>query len=300
MISIIIPTYNKAKMLEITLQSILVPSLLDVEIIIIDDASSDDTANTIKLINNEKIKYYTNTHNIGTVQSRIKGLKKASGNYVVFFDDDDVWFPSKLEQQLAKIKKGDLDFVMSYYMVNNTIDNIKYVKKLRGFEKNFVSNIVAGPGPFFQCCLFRASFIKDKIALLDSRAEPFEDWDFFLSISQNNMAVGIVRQVLFQWNLTKKSQSRNYTKETCAIQYIISKHKQHIIKRCSWAVLSRHYRILGCRFYYVKDFNQSSYYYKKAFRAWPYSIKNILYIIINLLPETIRKVFLQRLVKKIV
>ena len=73
-------------MLEITLQSILVPQPLDMEIIIIDDASSDDTANKIKLFNTEKIKYYKNTHNIGTVQSRIKGLQKASGNYVVFFD----------------------------------------------------------------------------------------------------------------------------------------------------------------------------------------------------------------------
>ena len=81
-------------------------------------------------------------------------------------------------------------------------------------------------------------------------AEPSEDWDFFLSISQNNITVDIVEKILFQWNLTESSQSSNYTKETCALQYIVSKHKQHIIKyeinygiRCFFSNQSSNYMV---------------------------------------------------------
>ena len=89
MISIIIPTYNNSQQLVGTVQSISKQSYDDIEIVIIDDASTDDTKNQIEKLNNQKIKYYYNIDNLGTTQTRLKGLKHASGEYIAFLDHDD-------------------------------------------------------------------------------------------------------------------------------------------------------------------------------------------------------------------
>ena len=74
MISIIIPTYNNSKQLINTIHSISNQNYDNIEIIIIDDASTDDNKGQIEKLKNKKIKYYYNVDNLGTTQSRLRGI----------------------------------------------------------------------------------------------------------------------------------------------------------------------------------------------------------------------------------
>ena len=78
---------------------------------------------------------------------------------------------------------------MCDYVVNNQINNVSYIVRLNTFAENFKKAIVSGPGPFLQCCLFKNTFIKQHLALFDSQAEPSEDWDWFLSLSKNQLSI---------------------------------------------------------------------------------------------------------------
>jgi len=287
MISVIIPTYNNAKQLINTINNVCDQSYKDIEIIIIDDNSTDETKNKILNLHNDKIKYYKNPKNLGVSQSRIIGVKKTSGKYIAFIDDDDIWINEKLSKQYKLIEEKNLDFVTSNYIINNMREHMTYEKNLKNYGNNFQESIVRSPGPFFQCCLFSAIFLKKHISKLDSSAEPSEDWDFFISISREKPIVENIDENLFQWNLTAKSQSSNYYKESCAIEYLINKHKEYIRMNSNKAVLAHHYRKIGSMFFFTNQYQKAKQYYNKAIRCNILSLKNIIFKIIYSLPENI-------------
>ena len=101
LVSVIIPTYNAALFIEETISSILSQTIPDFEIIVIDDASSDNTVQVIKKIAKEdsRIKYFIQEKG-GVSIARNKGIKESAAQFIAFIDHDDLWMPQKLEKQL--------------------------------------------------------------------------------------------------------------------------------------------------------------------------------------------------------
>jgi len=299
MISIIIPTYNNSHQLIKTISNVLLQNIKDFEIVVVDDASNDDTELKIKALNNLKIRYFQQPKNMGVTLARIKGVQKSSGKYVGFLDDDDLWLKDKLKKQLHLMIQKKLDFIMSDYIINDMIDNKNYQKSLRDFAVDFKSNIIKNPGPFFQCCLFTRDFLLRHLNEFDSRAEPSEDWDFFISISKANPKVDNINESMFQWNLSNTSQTSNYYNESCAIEYIIKKHENYMITNGSNAIMNLHYRKLGSMFFYSNKFDRAKYYYNKAFKNNPSSLKNILFKFIYSMPQIVASPVISLLTTKI-
>lgn len=102
LISIIIPCYNASKYIGETIESILVQSHNNFELIIVDDGSTDDSAKIIKMYNDKRIQYIYQ-QNKGTCAATNHGLSKANGQYIKFFDADDIMNEQHLEAQLARI-----------------------------------------------------------------------------------------------------------------------------------------------------------------------------------------------------
>lgn len=99
-ISIIIPTFNREKFIGDAIRSILVQTFQDFEIIIIDDGSTDGTADVIKSFITDKLKYiYQQNH--GRSNARNHALSLATGHYITFLDSDDLYLPNKLELQVS-------------------------------------------------------------------------------------------------------------------------------------------------------------------------------------------------------
>ena len=95
MISIVIPTWNRRKILEEAIDSIFKQTYKDFEIIIIDDASTDDTEGYIKNLDLENIIYKKNDRNLFAHNSRKEGYKLCSGEYIIFMDDDDYFIDDR-------------------------------------------------------------------------------------------------------------------------------------------------------------------------------------------------------------
>lgn len=103
MISIIIPTWNRREMLFDAIKSIMEQSYKDVEIVIVNDASNDDTEDYIFKLNSPKIKYIKNDKNMFAHNSRRIGYKKCSGDFVIFMDDDDYYIDRNFFQNVVDI-----------------------------------------------------------------------------------------------------------------------------------------------------------------------------------------------------
>ena len=100
-VSAITPTYNRARFLPGAVSGVLAQSFHDLELIIVDDGSEDDTRSTIDpFLSDERVRYFYQ-ENQGQSHARNFALRQARGDYIAFLDSDDLWCPDKLEKQLA-------------------------------------------------------------------------------------------------------------------------------------------------------------------------------------------------------
>ncbi len=120
LVSVIIPTYNRAGIIRRTIESVQAQTYKNVEIIIVDDASKDNTEEVVKAIKDEKIRYLPNVNNQGASITRNNGVEAARGEYVAFLDSDDVWLPNKIELQLPLLyNHPKKEKVVGYTQVTN-------------------------------------------------------------------------------------------------------------------------------------------------------------------------------------
>jgi len=111
LVSIIVPTYNAAKWIDGTIESIFNQDFKDFEILIIDDGSTDNTFDV--LINYLDYIRYIKKENGGTASARNLGIKESKGKYIAFLDADDLWEKSKLKTQISFLEETDYSWVYS-------------------------------------------------------------------------------------------------------------------------------------------------------------------------------------------
>ena len=117
LVSIITPSYNSAKFIAETIQSVQNQTYSNWEMIIVDDGSSDETENVVLSIieNDNRIQFHKLSQNSGPAVARNTGIEKASGDYMTFIDADDIWFPTFIENNIKTIQKTGISFVFSSY-----------------------------------------------------------------------------------------------------------------------------------------------------------------------------------------
>lgn len=127
LVSIITPTFNSAKYIAETIQSVQNQSCKNWEMIIVDDGSSDETEVIVKTFieRDNRIQFHKLSQNSGPAIARNTGIEKAKGNFMTFLDADDIWFPTFIENSIATINKTEIPFVFSSYRRSN--ENLEFV-----------------------------------------------------------------------------------------------------------------------------------------------------------------------------
>lgn len=105
-VSVIIPTYNRAQLVCRAIRSVLGQSYGDFEILVVDDASTDDTEAKVKALGDTRIRYLRQRENQDVSAARNRGMRAARGQFIAFLDSDDEWLPEKLELQLRVMRKA--------------------------------------------------------------------------------------------------------------------------------------------------------------------------------------------------
>jgi teichuronic acid biosynthesis glycosyltransferase TuaG len=134
LVSVIMPIYNAEKYLADTLNSIFSQDYKDIEIVLVDDCSKDNSANIIMEYQKEhpQIVYYLQEKNMGAGAARNKALELAKGQYVAFLDSDDIWLPDKINRQIELMKKTDSPFsYTAIEMMDEKGETIKGKRKIK-------------------------------------------------------------------------------------------------------------------------------------------------------------------------
>ncbi|MGH2079304.1 glycosyltransferase family 2 protein [Aerococcus urinaeequi] len=212
LISIIVPVYNAEKFIKKTVNSILAQSYTNLELIIVDDGSIDNSANIIKAISDSRINY-SYQENLGAPAARNNGLNNANGEWIMFFDADDIM----KEEALAKImsKTPGMDMVVGDYDKIDEYDHqistnrmnkiISYLNSTDNKIENkykYFSNI----DPFPNCKIYKKSYLdQNSINFIDIRIG--QDLNFYLQALGNYPKITLISEKICSYRVHKNSIS---------------------------------------------------------------------------------------------
>lgn len=275
LVSIIIPTYNRANIIEQTLDSILMQTYTNWECIIVDDGSID---NSLEIISNyvkkdKRFSYHNRpeNHKKGANGCRNYGFELSKGQFVKWFDSDDILLSNALE-------------VSSFYFSKNielivcSLEYIDYERKLinkqhKYYSEKLLEDYLIGNISFYTFIpTWNRNFLLKQKYLFDENLGNMDDWDFNLRMLYQNPNIQFIHEILIQYRLHENSLSQEIDKldfdeiksEFRAIEKHLSLLKSN--KIIDWKILHQYsidrYRYI-LRSALVKNDNAKYYYLKQ-------------------------------------
>lgn len=206
LVSIIISTYNRAGLVLEAIDSALNQTYKNLEIILIDDGSTDNTKEIITSYI-DKIRYFYKT-NGGISSARNYGIKQATGEYIAFLDSDDKWFPEKIEKQL--------DFLLTHRDMEGVLCNVEFISDGKVADKRTnIREFIPEDGMIFKylirrfmtmCTVLLRKKIIREIGDFDTLLTTAEDIDMLLRIA-SRFELGVLDDVLMSIRVTDSGLS---------------------------------------------------------------------------------------------
>jgi glycosyltransferase involved in cell wall biosynthesis len=180
--SIVIPTYNREKIIVKTIQSVLSQTYTNFELIIVDDGSTDNTEKFVRNIKDKRIKFFKK-ENEERGAARNYGTNKAKGDYITFLDSDDLLYSKYLEEAKYFIKKNNSINIFHQLFEVRSKDN-KLIRSADYSNRNAFKSLIT-KGNFMACqgLFLKADFAKSNLFIEDRNLAGSEDYELWLRIS---------------------------------------------------------------------------------------------------------------------
>jgi len=295
-VSIIIPTYNCETYIAETLDSVVGQTFKDLEIIVIDDGSTDRTRE-IASSYGVAVRLVTQA-NSGVCKARNRGIREAAGRYLCLMDHDDYWFPDKLALQLEAMdhhpETGLVYSTFSWWFAdaNGMFPNPEFYTTERppeGIDEEFSGWIyhllLLDCWVLTSAALIRAE-VFEKCGLFDESLPYSEDWDLWLRISREypfvklKKSLTLYRQHAYQGNLVTRDIDYRTELLTRAVAKwgLCSPDGRCIAKQEFKRTMSRYHRDFGIRHLLSGNLGMANRSFIKSWLTSPASLKSLAYI----------------------
>lgn len=196
--SVIIPTRNRAGLLDQAIGSVLGQTFTDFELLVVDDHSTDDTQTRLAGYDDPRLTYFLNDHSRGGAGARNAGIARTRGQWITFLDDDDIWLPQKLERQYEKITAVSSDIGLIYtgyatydFQRNRILSEFRPQKEGWLLPDLLYENCITG----FCGVAIRANILRT-VGGLDAQLPSRQDIDLYVRVAQQ-AAIAYVPETLF-------------------------------------------------------------------------------------------------------
>lgn len=227
LVSVIIPAYNRGATIERAIESVLSQTYSNIECIIVDDCSTDNTVDVVNKTyhNDERVKCYKLDQNSGACVARNRGVEIARGDYVAFLDSDDRFRPEKIEKQVDALEMSDADLCASGF-VSISIDGSKTeVLPYKGPKDEIYRELL------YLNCITTGVLLGKKECLVetpfDDKQPRYQDWDISLRLFKkytfvfiDYIGLELIRQEV------SISSSTSHQKSLKALQVIYGRNKE--------------------------------------------------------------------------
>ena len=281
-VSVIIPTRDRSDFLPIAIESVRSQTFQDLEIIIVDDASRDDTARVVASIRDPRIRYVRHDARKHVSEARNTGIREASGDFVAFLDDDDTWLPTKLERQLgAFASDGEglgavyTDFTRIDRETGRVLGDVRADRSLSAPEQLRARNFI---GTASSVMVRRACFAE--VGLFDPAIEFGEDYDMWIRLAENYRLAG-VPEPLVRAFVHRSALSRERSARLRGLTRLLQKHATFF--EADRPNYSRRYRVQGMLYSDALDTYASRASFRTALRIDPFSLQNYVYLLTSYL-----------------
>ncbi len=219
-ISVVIPTYNREQTILRAVQSVLNQTYTDLEVLVVDDGSTDATGEVVSRIEDDRVRYIPLERNGGVANARNIGVQMSEGEWLAFQDSDDSWREDKLEKQIAYAEKHpEYGMIYGCYLTHFedgrelTAPPKPWPETMEGDLLNtlLVRNVIGAPTVLVRRQLFLES------GGFDTAYKSLEDWEFVLRFARGH-AIGFLPEVLMDVYLLQNgvsSHAGNYYESRC-------------------------------------------------------------------------------------
>lgn len=229
-VSVIIPTHNRANLVARAIRSVLRQTYQNFEIIVVDDASTDNTKDVIKNFCDERISYIRQKVNKGAPAARNRGIRAARGKYIAFLDSDDEWFPEKLHKQVSFFEELPMTIGVVYagvvYIKNDIIEVEIKVPQMNGdIHQHIIFTNCVGPlssGIVRRECL-------ETCGLFDERLPSCQDWDIYIRIAKK-YHFAFLKDLLVYHHAAADRITTNAEAKATGHRMILEKYFEEVVK----------------------------------------------------------------------
>ena len=235
LISVIIPTYNRAHLIKRSAQSVLNQTYKNLELIIVDDGSTDNTKEVIDSLNDERI-VYIKQENQGAAAARNTGIDIAKGKYIAFQDSDDVWHSDKLEKQIYILKENNADIVFCKAFILGTLrkKQIPYF-----FKEGFLDKKQTVLGISTQMVIGNKNvFVDNKF---DKETRYLDDFELLSRLIKKGYSIYCMDEALVDYYRQPNSISCNHEKYIQTLEEMLQKKSYFLddLSKTSLELLAR-------------------------------------------------------------
>ncbi|EMK04018.1 MULTISPECIES: glycosyltransferase family 2 protein [Leptospira] len=232
-VSVVIPTYNHADFLKLSLASVINQTYSNWEVIIIDNHSNDNTDEVVSSFGNSKVRLAKIKNNGVISVSRNLGIKEAKGDWISFLDSDDLWFPNKLERVVFEIQKleNQIDVLCNDEYMVHLNQKKKITLNYGPFEDDFYRKMLFyGNRLSTSATTVRKKFLEEKKLLFNENQEfvTVEDYDFWLRLAKENARFLFIPEVLGEYAIHNSNQSAALERHLNHLENLVRYHIFHI------------------------------------------------------------------------
>lgn len=212
LVSIIIPTYNREHLISETLESILAQTYQNWECLIIDDGSTDNTAELLQKYQDldSRFQYYKrpDTKKKGPNSCRNFGFKKSKGEFINWFDSDDILFEDSIALRIANFNQS-IDGVVAKCEIFDSSNGLKIAENTILSTGNMIKDYFLGNMTFYVSGpIWRRSFLEKQQELFDEEIRYLDDWDFNLRMLYQNPNIKFLDIPVFRYRFHAYSLSK--------------------------------------------------------------------------------------------
>lgn len=227
LISIIVPSFNRATLIEKTLESICKQTYQNWECLVVDDFSTDDTLNIVNRFCSlhPKFKSLTNQRKKGAQGARNTGILNATGDYIIFFDSDDIMLPEFVEKLYSNITQKNTDITTCFSTKMDRTANKEIGKFTWICNGNIHSQMLKGETYVdYNCAIIKKSKLFE-IGLTDENCPSFQEWDTHLRLSKVSTYSTVEEELAYYYVNGSDTISSDKRREVNGYLYIFKKHK---------------------------------------------------------------------------
>lgn len=229
LVTVIIPTYNRSATIQRSIDSVLGQSYKELELIIVDDCSSDNTVEIVNSYQDKRIKLICLPENRGANVARNKGICAAKGEYIAFQDSDDEWLKDKLEIQLAYINRTRKKVCYCQHTLITETEKIsipEYTDQKENYEEK-ITDVLRKRNVISTQTLIIHKEVVEKIGMFDETLKRLQDYEFVIRICQKYRVAYIDRPLVNVYRM-EESISNDNRALADALRKIFIKHMDFV------------------------------------------------------------------------